>query len=133
MLCKVIKNFKFSRDGLTLIDAYAGEEHDIPDEQVSGLAAEGFIDGIKHGTAVKDADLGVGEGWGAVSENKDAGASIENKDAGAAPENKVEIPDDWRELAWPALRSLAASVSPTPVSTRDDCIAAIEIELDARG
>lgn len=126
MLCKVVKNFKFSRDGLTLIDANAGEEHDIPDEQVSGLAAEGFITGIQHG-------VDGGKDAGAAPENKDAGASVENKDAGAAPENKVEIPENWRDLPWPALRSLAASVSPTPVSTRDDCIAAIEIELDARG
>jgi len=44
------------------------------------------------------------------------------------------IPDDWRELSWPNLRSLAAGLSPddAPVKTKADAIARIEAELQAR-
>jgi hypothetical protein len=45
----------------------------------------------------------------------------------------VTIPADWREnLAWPVLRSLASSVSDTPVKNRAEAEAAIEAELARR-
>lgn len=45
----------------------------------------------------------------------------------------ITIPADWREnLAWPVLRSLASSVSDTPVRNRADAEAAIEGELARR-
>lgn len=42
------------------------------------------------------------------------------------------IPDGWRELAWPALKSLAASVSDEKIKSKDDAVAAIEIEIERR-
>lgn len=42
------------------------------------------------------------------------------------------IPDDWRGLPWPALKSLAASVSDEKIKSKDDAIAAIEIEIERR-
>ncbi|MET3925945.1 hypothetical protein [Devosia sp. 2618] len=44
----------------------------------------------------------------------------------------VAIPDDWRALAWPALKSLAASVSTETIRTKDDAIAAVELEIERR-
>ncbi len=42
------------------------------------------------------------------------------------------IPDDWRELSWPALKSLAAAVSDEKIKSKEDAVAAIEIELERR-
>lgn len=42
------------------------------------------------------------------------------------------IPADWRSLAWPALKSLAAKVSDETIKSKDDAIAAIEMELERR-
>jgi hypothetical protein len=50
-------------------------------------------------------------------------------DAGA---DLCPIPDDWRDLPWPALKSLAASVSDDTIKTKDDAIAAVELELQRR-
>jgi hypothetical protein len=38
----------------------------------------------------------------------------------------AEIPSGWRDLPWPAMRSLAASVSDTPIRSKADAVAAIE-------
>lgn len=42
------------------------------------------------------------------------------------------IPETWRDLDWPELRSLAASVSSTPVRSKAEAEAAIEAELARR-
>lgn len=42
------------------------------------------------------------------------------------------IPEGWRDLPWPALRSLAAKVSDETVRSKDDAVAAIEIEIERR-
>lgn len=51
----------------------------------------------------------------------------------------IVVPEGWRELPWtqragdgPSLRSIAASLSATPIITRDDAVAAIEAELARR-
>ncbi len=45
----------------------------------------------------------------------------------------VTIPADWRDLAWPQLKSLAGSVSDEKIKTKDDATAAIELEIERRG
>lgn len=42
------------------------------------------------------------------------------------------IPDGWRDLAWPALKSLAAKVSDEMIKTKNDAVAAIEMEIERR-
>lgn len=42
------------------------------------------------------------------------------------------IPDSWRNLAWPALKSLASKVSDEKINSKDDAIAAVEIEIERR-
>lgn len=49
-----------------------------------------------------------------------------------AEPDPIQIPDGWRELAWPALKSLAASVSDERIKTKDDAEAAVELELERR-
>ena len=44
----------------------------------------------------------------------------------------VIIADDWRDLRWPELKALAVSVSPDPVKSKDDAVAAIDRELHRR-
>lgn len=55
--------------------------------------------------------------------------------ATAEPREKqaaVVIPDNWRELPWPRLRSLASQVSDDPIVNRPVAVAAIEAELARR-
>lgn len=47
-------------------------------------------------------------------------------------ESSVEIPDDWRDLPWPDLRSLASAVSAYPIKSKEDAVVAIEDELADR-
>lgn len=44
----------------------------------------------------------------------------------------VPIPEDWRQLAWPALKSLASKVSDESIKSKDDAVAAIELEIERR-
>jgi hypothetical protein len=44
----------------------------------------------------------------------------------------VQIPDNWQDLPWAGLSSLAAKVSPTPIKTKADAEAAIEAALARR-
>jgi hypothetical protein len=43
-----------------------------------------------------------------------------------------QIPEGWRDLPWPALKSLAASVSDERIKTKEDAEAAIDLELKRR-
>lgn len=43
MLVDVLKPFRFSRDGVTPIEAATGQPVDIPDLLLAGLEAEGFV------------------------------------------------------------------------------------------
>lgn len=55
--------------------------------------------------------------------------------ATAEPREKqaaVVIPDNWRELPWPRLRSLASQVSDDPIVNRPVAVAAIEAEIARR-
>lgn len=46
--CKILKNFRFSRDGIISIDAQSGETMDIPDNMIKGLSDAGYItDGLE--------------------------------------------------------------------------------------
>jgi hypothetical protein len=45
---------------------------------------------------------------------------------------RVVIPHDWRDLEWPQLRKLAASVSKAPIRRRTDAEASIEAEIARR-
>ncbi len=49
----------------------------------------------------------------------------------AAPQ-PIPIPEGWRDLSWPALKSLAASVSDEKIKTKEDAEAAIDLELERR-
>ena len=68
MQCNILKNFPFSRDGVTPEQAAAGATADIPAHLVPGLEREGYV---------------------RRAEAKDAGSSPENKMLAAAPENKA--------------------------------------------
>lgn len=39
----------------------------------------------------------------------------------------TDIPADWRDLPWPALRSVASKVSSEPIRNRADAVKAIEL------
>lgn len=49
-----------------------------------------------------------------------------------AGEQVEPIPDDWRELPWPALKSLASKLSDEKIKSKDDAVAAIELEIESR-
>lgn len=45
----------------------------------------------------------------------------------------VVIPDDWQDLSWPALKSLASKLSDDPVRDKEDAVKAVEAAVEARG
>ncbi len=42
------------------------------------------------------------------------------------------IPDDWRDLSWQDIRSLAASFSDEKIKTKSDAETVIELEIERR-
>ena len=62
-----------------------------------------------------------------------SGRSASEMPAGADPRDAVEIPDDWRDLSWPARRSLASTLTDSPIVSGDDAEQAILAELALRG
>lgn len=46
--------------------------------------------------------------------------------------DQTPIPDDWRDLKWFALRSLASKLTNAPVNDKADAVAAIEAALKRR-
>lgn len=113
--CTILKNFPFSRDGFNIIQAVAGDPADIPDDLIAGLVADGYV---------------------SLDEAKALSGDIENKRLNGADENKnpepTDIPDDWRNLGWNDLKSLASKVSDDAGSNKEDAIAAIELEVERR-
>lgn len=55
-------------------------------------------------------------------------STVETKEERAA----IVIPDDWRALAWPALKSLASKLSDQPIRDKEDAVKAVEAEVAAR-
>lgn len=106
MIVTVKRDFPFSADGIATRTLAAGETVDIPDRFVPGLEEAGFVARPR------------------------PTRRLENRMASAGPETKplrdaVVIPEGWRDFSWPALRSLASSLSDAPIRNKDDAIAAI--------
>lgn len=97
MLGVALKDFEFSRNGVDIEKAEAQSTVDFPDALVPGLEAEGFI---KPATDQQTSIL-------AAPENKDAGASTGTK----VVVDRLEIPQDWRNLHYRSIISLAERIS----------------------
>ena len=79
------------------------------------------------------------EALGVPVERLDAAPTAEPRKPVEAPIIKtvgqpgaVVIPDDWQDLGWQKLRSLASSVSTTPIKNSEEAKAAISPELARR-
>ena len=73
MLCKILKGFPYSEDGVKTKHAEPSEQHDLPDNLVPGLVKEGYV-------LILD------------EEGKKAlGGSPENKMQGASDEQKAHM------------------------------------------
>ncbi|HET9160471.1 MAG TPA: hypothetical protein VFN88_07645 [Caulobacteraceae bacterium] len=46
--------------------------------------------------------------------------------------SEVDIPDDWKDMKWFALRGLASKFADAPVLNKADAVAAIEAEISRR-
>lgn len=89
-------------------------------KDVEPAYAEGFLDRwVRRGVAAY-VDAPAVEAPAAVLDDS---TDIEGDDAATT------IPDDWRDLSWPAKRKLAASVSDSAIRNGDDADAAIEAFL----
>lgn len=120
-----LRPFNLSRNGIHSDYIQKGDViSDIPPDLVDGLEDEGYIREGRHKVTSMPAP--------------------ENKDMGPAPEttgpvdddededtDEIVIPENWRELGWNELRSLAASVSDSPIGSKDAAHDAIEAYLDA--
>ncbi len=90
MRCFVIKEFKYSHDGINALVAKKGSKINIPNKLVSGLQSEGFVKpltGAKH-------------------------AIIEAKVIEGAPEvgTPVALPADWEKLTYKNMWTLASEI-----------------------
>jgi hypothetical protein len=78
MRCTVLRSFNFSRTGVDQNWASRGTEHDIPDDLVPGLVAEGYV-------------RPMGQKMVTSPERKVIEASPENQAMRTAPQNKRSV------------------------------------------
>jgi hypothetical protein len=77
---------------------------------------------------------------GVPVERLDAAPAVEPPPAAVMPlptlpveaRAEVEIPQDWRDLSWPQVRSLAAQFASEPVLNKAQAVDAVEAELARR-
>lgn len=76
-----------------------------------------------------------------AKEDAEAAAQKPEDNVGSTPSGTAETPaeqaavviaDNWRDLEWAELRSLASKVCSDPIKKKDEAIAAIEAELKRR-
>lgn len=106
-----------------------------------------FVGRIEEGYARKYIDRGwaidispkVSEATVATTEADEAAATaqaeadrLQAEADKLAARHAIEIPDDWQDLPWFSMRSLAASLTDDPVKTKEDAAAAIQDEIDRR-
>jgi hypothetical protein len=112
-----LRPFPLSRNGIETVMIQKGDViDDIPADLVDGLEKEDYIREGEHDLSRMPAP-----------ENKDAGPAPETQapvdpvmtDPATTEDSKIVIPENWQELEWPQLRSLAASVSETPINSKD--------------
>lgn len=115
-----LRHFPLSRDGFNTVMIQKGDViDDIPADLIDGLETEGYIREGEH-------DLSRI----AAPENKDAGPAPETLDpVSLDTDDAIVIPENWKDLDWQQLRSLAASVSDTPINSKDSAIDAITAYL----
>lgn len=123
MKLTILKPFAYAADHINVVMVQPGEA-EIADDLVPGLVAEGYVGGP--GIA---APPPVAAGRPDPAPESD---TVPDAAADDPPPGSVEIPDDWRALKWPALRSLASKVSDEPIHNHADAVAAIELELERR-
>lgn len=61
-----------------------------------------------------------------------SGRTASEMPAAADPRDAAVIPDDWRDLSWPARRSLASTLTHSPIISGEDAEEAILAELARR-
>lgn len=110
---RVIKAFPLSRDGVTATLLSVGEVVSIPATLVAGLEREGFIAAV---TPKVEA---------AVVPPLENRADVSRPSPAHPNDGGVVIPSWWRDMPWPQMRSLAASLSDAPIRNKDDAEAAI--------
>lgn len=81
----------------------------------------------------------IARGWAEELKASEAAPDASDEDkqiAARAAElearSKIEIPDAWADLKYGDLRSLASSVSDTPIHNRDEAVAAVTAEIARR-
>lgn len=89
-----------------------------------GLAVE--VDPVPQATA---AEIEAAEAAAAAQAEADR---LKEEEEAIAARNAVVIPEDWEDLSWPDLRSLASSFSDDPIKNKNEALDAIAAELERR-
>jgi len=142
MRIRVLRDFPYAANGFTIRILHADNEENIHDDLIPGLVAEEFVEILKAEPSESVLSLSDNPPVADASEpdayDVDQDGALDSSSERlrtAEPRAKqlaVDIPDNWRDLPYPTLRSLAARVSNDPVKTRDDCETAVEAELARR-
>lgn len=131
----VTKPFAYSATGLTVTHQFvAGDEPDVNESCVEGLIKEGFITvdlpPADIAKAAKEADApqtvaALQEAVASITSIAADGMAVDAADY----ELGVVIPDNWRQIKWFGLKSLAQKIAGRDVVDSDDARAIIEAEL----
>jgi hypothetical protein len=115
---KVLNQFPYGDDGIHAVMLLAGETHEIHEELIKGLEAEGFVERVGGRSAPK---LPKPNGPGENGSTRPGETKVD----------PVVIPEDWQQLPFMALRALATKIDPA-ANKKPECIAAIEAEVARR-
>lgn len=123
----VLKPFPCSFDGITSVMLEVGDVRDFG-SLAPGLVAEKYIESARAEPVI---DPGRQEPR-PIKADPEPPATLAPTAVNDPDPDTVEIPADWRDLSGNKLRSLAALVSPTPITSKATAITAIEAELARR-
>ena len=118
---EVVRSFPYSLDGITSKIAEAGlpAPSSLSEADLRSLESEGYVARREIGAPTHPTQ----------PDQKSDPKPDPEPDPDVAmtpPQEKSDIPPDWRKLSWPELRSLATSLSDTPVRDKNDAVKAIE-------
>lgn len=106
------------------VDAAGRPETSGPEADVAAaeLAAQ---EAVAHESVARN------EAKAAVRDRRQAEAGLEEARL-RAERSSVDIPSEWRELSWPALRKLAGQLSDETIENKEQAVEAVEAELTRR-
>ena len=138
--CTVLKNFRYSLDGVNSHAAKVGVTPDpnVPEDLIAGLSNEGYIsvEGVENKmlTGADETGATVKLPTGVTGDGGGEPLNLTGEERDALPvliDNDPESDTFWRKMSAADMKELAAQLTDETISNKSDAEAAIEMHLES--